>query len=195
MTLKLNYQMKHAVNLFGGNIIHLKISGQNMKECILMYLDLRLPLQEFARTAIIEAISISELCQTALQQLLVLIIKVVLRSRNAMKSQKKYGCSVLKIILSSLWHECQENIILKQTSFLENLTIIQNDNLILRYFFEITNKFPYPEIDPFATRTNTQLQNYVSWSCELQAKVEDAFLTHWGINLVKFFLHLVYWGK
>ena len=33
-------------------------------------------------------------------------------------------------------------------------TVIQNGNLILRYFFEITNKFPYPETDPFATRTS-----------------------------------------
>ena len=84
---------------------------------------------EFAHTTIVEAISISELCQTGLQQLHVLIIKAVLRSKNAMKLQKKYGCGILKIILSILRHKCQENTIMKQTSFLENLTIIQNGNL------------------------------------------------------------------
>ena len=45
---------------------------------------------------------------------------------------------------------------------------------------EITNKFGYPKIDLFATRINTQLQNYVSWSCEPEAKVVDAFLTDWS---------------
>ena len=47
-----------------------------------------------------------------------------------------------------------------------------------KIFIEITNKFAYPEIDLFATRINTQLQNYVSWSCEPKAKAVDAFLTH-----------------
>ena len=31
-----------------------------------------------------------------------------------------------------------------------------------------------------ATRINTQLQNYVSWSCVPEAKVVDAFLTDWS---------------
>ena len=47
-----------------------------------------------------------------------------------------------------------------------------------KIFIEITNKFAYPEIDLFATRINTQLQNYVSWSCEPKAKAVDSFLTH-----------------
>ena len=50
-------------------------------------------------TAIIEAIGILELCHTVLQQLYILIIKVVLSPKNAMKLQKKYGYGVLKIIL------------------------------------------------------------------------------------------------
>ena len=50
-------------------ITHLEVRRQNMKECILMYLrlNLRLPVQAFAHTAIIEARSISELCQRALE--------------------------------------------------------------------------------------------------------------------------------
>ena len=48
-------------------ITHLQVSGYNMKQCILMYLNLKLPLQVFVRTAIIEAIYILELSQTALQ--------------------------------------------------------------------------------------------------------------------------------
>ena len=43
-----------------------------------------------------------------------------------MKLSKKYGYGVLKIILSSLRYAYQENTVLKQTSFSENLTIIQN---------------------------------------------------------------------
>ena len=31
-----------------------------------------------------------------------------------------------------------------------------------------------------ATRINTQLENYVSWSCEPEAKAVDAFLTDWA---------------
>ena len=49
-----------------------------------------------------------------------------------------------------------------------------------KIFIEVTNKFGYPEIDLFATRINTQLQNYVSWSCEPEAKAVDSFLTDWG---------------
>ena len=45
-------------------------------------------LLEFTRTVRIEAVSISELCQTALQQLVMLTIKVVLSSKSAMKLQK-----------------------------------------------------------------------------------------------------------
>ena len=48
-----------------------------------------------------------------------------------------------------------------------------------KIFIEDTNNFGYSEIDIFATRINTQLQNYVSWSCEPTAKGVDAFLTLW----------------
>ena len=44
---------------------------------------------------------------------------------------------------------------------------------------EVTNKFDYPEIDLFATRKIIQLQNYVSWSCEPEAKAVDVFPTEW----------------
>ena len=47
-------------------------------------------------SAIIE----SELCQTALQQLHILIIKVALSLKNVMKLQKKYGYGVIKLTLS-----------------------------------------------------------------------------------------------
>ena len=49
-----------------------------------------------------------------------------------------------------------------------------------KIFIEVTNNFGYPEIDLFASRINTQIQNYVSWSCEPEAKAVDAFLTYWG---------------
>ena len=49
-----------------------------------------------------------------------------------------------------------------------------------KIFIEVANKFGNPEIDLFATRINTQLQNYVSWFCESEAKAVDAFLTDWG---------------
>ena len=66
-----------------------------------------------------------------------------------------------------------------------------------RIFIEITNKLGYPEIDLFSTRINTQLQSYVSWSCEPEAKRVDAFLTvsYIYIYLVIFFFNLVYWEK
>ena len=48
-----------------------------------------------------------------------------------------------------------------------------------KIFIEDTNNFGYSEIDIFATRINTQLQNYVYWSCEPTAKGVDAFLTLW----------------
>ena len=47
------------------------------------------------------------------------------KSENAMNVQKKYGYNVLKTILLSLRHTYQENTILKKTSFVENLAIIQ----------------------------------------------------------------------
>ena len=42
-----------------------------------------------------------------------------------------------KIVVSYMRHIFQENPILKQTSFLENLTVIQNSNLILRYLLKL----------------------------------------------------------
>ena len=65
--------------------------------------------------------------QTAVKQMHILTIKVALSPKNAMKLPKRYGYEVLKIILSSLRH----------TSFLENVTIIQNINLILRYILKL----------------------------------------------------------
>ena len=55
--------MKHAVRLFGGSIA-------------------------YTRTAIIEAASVSTLCKTARLQLHILIKKLVLSPKNAMKFQK-----------------------------------------------------------------------------------------------------------
>ena len=49
-----------------------------------------------------------------------------------------------------------------------------------KIFIQFTNKIGCPEIDLFATRINTQLQNYVSLSCESEAKAVDAFSTDWG---------------
>ena len=53
------------------------------------------------------------------------------------ETAKKYGYDVLKIILSSLQLTYLENTISRQISFLENLTIIQNVNLILRYLLKL----------------------------------------------------------
>lgn len=49
--------------------------------------------------AIIEAVSKLELCQTVQQQLHILMIKVILNPKNAIKLQKKYGYGFLKMIL------------------------------------------------------------------------------------------------
>ena len=54
-----------------------------------------------------------------------------------MELQKIFGYGVLKVILSSLQLTYQEKIILKQTGFPENLKIVQNDNLILRYLLKL----------------------------------------------------------
>ena len=54
----------------------------------------------------------------------VILIKVILSRKNTMKSQKKYGHGVIKIMLSFLLQKYQENTVLKQTNFLGNLTII-----------------------------------------------------------------------
>ena len=49
------------------------------ENCTLMYLNVRMTLSAFIPfSALMESISISELCQTALQQLHMLIIKVAL---------------------------------------------------------------------------------------------------------------------
>lgn len=131
-------------------ITHREVNGQHMKECISMYQKVRLLLQELAHTVIIKAISLSELCQTALQQLHISIIKVVLNPpKNAMKLKKKYGYSVFIIILSSLQLTYQEKTILKKISFLENLTIIKTSTLIIIYLLKLiiislaTHKFMF----------------------------------------------------
>ena len=76
-------------------ITHLKLAEH--EKCTLMYFNVRVPLSAFIPfSAIIE----SELCQTALQQLHILIIKVALSLKNVMKLQKKYGYGVIKLTLS-----------------------------------------------------------------------------------------------
>ena len=85
-------------------ITHLGVNAQNMKECMLMSYNLRLLSQDFARIVIEQAISILEICKTALHQLQLHI----------------------KMFSLSLQLSYQENTILKQTSFLENPSIIQN---------------------------------------------------------------------
>ena len=64
-----------------------------------------------------------------------------------------------------------------------------------KIFIEVTNNFGYPEIDLFATRINTQLQNYVSWSCELKAKAAEDFLTDWGKQFSYIFPQFSLLGK
>ena len=153
---KLNYPIKHTVNLFGGNSFqdlvipkpeitiftdasetgwgitdgHNPSGGQltepemihvNVQELKVVFIGIRTYGHK-------EAIRILALYQTALQQLHLLIIKMALSPKNEMNLRKKYGYGVLKIILSSLQLTYQKNKILKQTSFLENLTIIQNGN-------------------------------------------------------------------
>ena len=53
-----------------------------------------------------------------------------------MKLQKIYGYGVFKND-SFMLFTYQENTILQQASFLENWTIIQNSNLILRYLLKL----------------------------------------------------------
>ena len=61
-----------------------------------------------------------------------------------------------------------------------------------KIFIEVTSKSGYTEIDIFATRINTQLQNYVSWSCEPEAK---AFLTDCGKQFSYIFSQFSLIGK
>ena len=64
-----------------------------------------------------------------------------------------------------------------------------------KIFIEVTNKFGYLEIDLFATRINAQLQNYVLWSCELEAKAIDAFSTDWNRQFSYIFPPFSHIGK
>ena len=64
-------------------------------------------------------------------------------------------------------------------TFSRKININTQWQLKLKIFTEATNEFCYPEIDLFATRINTQLQNYASWSCKPEATAVVAFLTDW----------------
>ena len=64
-----------------------------------------------------------------------------------------------------------------------------------KIFIEVTNNFGYPEMDLFATRIDTQLQNYFSWSCKPETKTVDAFLTDWGKQFSKLFPAFSLLGK
>ena len=66
---------------------------------------------------------------------------------------------------------------IKTDKFSRKFNYNTEQQLTPKKFIEITNNFAYPEVDLFATRINTQLQNYISWSCEPKAKALDAFLT------------------
>ena len=91
-----------------------------------------------------------------------------------------------------IWLLCFKNNSLISAAHIPEIHNIETDRFSRKFnnntkwqlnpkiFIEVTNKFGYLKIDLFAKRINTQLQNYVSWPCEPEAKAVDAFLTDWG---------------
>ena len=92
-----------------------------------MYLNLRLSLWVFGQTTMIEAISILELFKIVLHR-----YHGGIKSKKCNKIAKEIWLWCFKTTLSSRQQKYQENTILKQTNFQENLTIKQNGTLILR---------------------------------------------------------------
>ena len=114
--------------------------------------------QEFAPTVKTEARSISVMSDSS-------IAIAYINNKGGIKSKECIEIAkekiilykiILKLILSSLRHTYQENTILRQTSFLENLTVIQNGNLILRYLLKLRISLTTQKTF-FATRTNSIL--------------------------------------
>ena len=101
--------------------------------------------------------------------------------------QKKYSYenNYNKIIISSQRHTYQENKILKQTSFLENLTIIQNANLIVRYLLKFLISLATHKLI-FCYHNKYTTSKLCFWSCECETKPADAFLT----DLIKEFSYI-----
>ena len=135
--------------------------------------------------------SISELCQKALRQLhILIIIKVVLSSKNAKEIWLQFFNS--NSFISAAHIAGKHNI------EPDRFSRVFNNNtewqLNPKIFAEITNKFGYPEIDLFATRINTQLQNYVPGHLTL-AKAGDTFLTDCGKEFSYIFPEFSLLGK
>lgn len=77
-----------------------------MKEYISIFLNLRLSFSALAHTVILEAFG-------------------VIKSKNVMQLQRKYGYGISNMVMvSSLQHTYQQKILLKQTNF-QNSIIIQ----------------------------------------------------------------------
>ena len=176
MTLKLTYQMNHAANLFGRNIKnyfqdlfipkpditiftdaseigwgitdgHKRSGGQwaQHERMHINILELKAPsvrIRTYYRNRSYNYIRV----MTALQQLHILIIKVILSLKNAMKLPMKYSYGVLKIII--LAHIPRKHN-LKTDKFYRKFNNNTEWQLNPKVFIEITNKFGYPEIDLF----------------------------------------------
>ena len=98
---------------------------------------------------------------------------MLLSSKNAMKLQKIWlWCFKNNYFISAAQIPGKHNI--EADKFSTNFKNNNEGQLNPKIFIQISNKFGYPQID--LPRINTQLQIYVSWSCEPETKELDAFL-------------------
>ena len=97
----------------------------------------------------------SELCQTALQQLHILIIKVAFKSQKCNEIAKEIWlwCFKSNPFISTARIPRKHNI--EEDRFSREINNNTEWQLNPKVFIEITNKFGYPKIDLFATRINT----------------------------------------
>ena len=91
-------------------------------------------------------------------------------------------------IAKEIWLSCFKNNYIisvahipgkKQTHFLENLTVMQNDNLLRRYLLKFLISLPTQKLIFLLPE---QMYNFkiVSWSWEPEDETVDPFLTDWG---------------
>ena len=58
-------------------------------------------------------------------------------------------------------------------------------------FTDIVRLFEMPSVDPFASRLNNKVNNYISWRPDPAATVVDAFTTSWREHCIMLVLRLV----
>ena len=136
-------------------ITHLEVSGQNMKEFILMYLNLKLPLQAFAHAPIGSYKHIRVMSDSSSTN--VYINKGGIKSKKCNEVAKKIclRCFKNNSFISAA------HIPGKHNTETDKFSRKFNNNTEWQFnpqiFIEVTNTFGYPESDLLATRINKQL--------------------------------------